>query len=57
MFNSLSRQGNANLNHTEIQISPHSQWISHQDKHQKILARLRGKECPYTLMVEMKIKS
>jgi hypothetical protein len=26
MLNTLSHQGNANVNHTEIQISPHSQW-------------------------------
>lgn len=57
MFIILSHQRNANLNHTEIQILPHSQWISHQDKHQKVLARMWGKECLYTLMAEMKIKS
>lgn len=47
MFNTLRHQGNANLNHTEIQISPHSRWLSsHQGKHQNILARMQGKRMP-----------
>lgn len=42
----LSHQGNANVNHTEIQISPHSQQRAHQDNHQQTLARTQGEIGP-----------
>jgi hypothetical protein len=51
MFNIHGHQGNANQNDTEI--SSHHNHGYHQEFKPQILAKMKGKRNPYTLLIGM----